>query len=64
MVHDTHGFYSTIIKEMGNVSVLLLRLHLKNAHLITLISDEKSGTMLFKALGTSFVLRDNQVFVS
>ena len=26
----------------------------KNAHLITL-SDEKSGTMLFKALKTSFV---------
>ena len=23
-------------------------------------ADEKSGTMLFKALGTSFVLRDNQ----
>ena len=59
MVHDTHGFYSKIIKEIGNVSVLLLRLHLKNAHLITL-SDEKSGTMLFKALGTSFVIRDNQ----
>ena len=59
MVHDAHGFYSKIIKEIGNVSVLLLRLHLKNAHLITL-SDEKSGTMLFKALGTSFVLRDNQ----
>ena len=60
MVHDTHGFYSKIINEIGNVSVLLLRLHLKNANLITL-SDEKSGTMLFKALGTSFVIRDNQV---
>ena len=23
-------------------------------------ADEKSGTMLFKALGTSFILRDNQ----
>ena len=59
MVHDTHGFYSKIIKEMRNVSVLLLRLHLKNAHLITL-SDEKSGTMLFKALKTGFVENKGQ----
>ena len=29
MVHDTHGFYSKIINEIGNVSVLLLRLPLK-----------------------------------
>ena len=59
MIHDTHGFYSKIIKEKGNVSVLLLPK--KPAHLITL-SEEKSGTMLFKALALrSFVLRDNQV---
>ena len=33
----------------------------KNAHLISL-SDEKSGTVLFKALKTGFVeIRDNQV---
>ena len=59
MVHDTHGFYSKIIREIGNVSVLLLRVHLKNAHLITL-SDEKSGTMLFKALITRFVENKGQ----
>ena len=29
MVHDTHGFYSKIMQEIGNVSVLLLRLYLK-----------------------------------
>ena len=26
MVHDTYGFYSKIINEIGNLSVLLLRL--------------------------------------
>ena len=29
MVHDTHGFYSKIINEIENLSVLLLRLLLK-----------------------------------
>ena len=56
MVHDTHGFYSKIINEMENLSVLLLRLLLKT---ITL-SDEKTGTMLFKALTTRFVENKGQ----
>ena len=48
MVHDTHGFYSKIINEIGNVSVFATKITPKNAHLITL-SDKKSGTMLFKS---------------
>ena len=46
MVHDTHGFYSKIMKEIGNVSVLLLRLYLKNAHLIGIIIAQNAWTSL------------------
>ena len=38
---------------------LAAKITLKNAHLITL-SDEKSGTMLFKALKTGFVKNKGQ----
>ena len=59
MVHDTHGFYRKIINEIGNESVLLLRLPLKTHILITL-SGKKSGTMLFKALKLGFVEKRGQ----
>ena len=51
MVHDTHGFYSKIIKKNMTLKRLAVNVNPKNVHLITL-SDEKSGTMLSKALKT------------
>ena len=51
--YTTHGFYSKIIENM-TVRRLAAKITPKNSHLITL-SDEKSGTMLFKALKTGFV---------
>ena len=53
MIHDTHGFYSKIIDELWHLIIecLSVKITPKNAHLITL-SDEKSGTMLFKVLKT------------
>ena len=54
MVHDTHEFYSKIIKEIWLFRVLLLRLPLKRTF------DEKSGTMLFTALKTGFVENKGQ----
>ena len=59
MVHETHGFYSKIINEIWHLSVLLLKITSKNARMITL-SDEKSGTMLFKDLEMGFVENKGQ----
>ena len=55
-------YISTISQKnrgLNSLSVLLLRLAIKNAHLTTL-SDEKSGTMIFKALKMGFVENKGQ----
>ena len=54
MVHDTHEFYSKMTLKR-----LAAQITLKNSHLITL-SDEKSGTMLFRVLKTGFVENKGQ----
>ena len=61
MVHDTHEFYSKIINEIWNISVLLLRLPLKT-HIWSHRLMERVEQCYFKALKTGLVeKRDNQV---
>ena len=55
MVHDTHGIYSKIINEIGNLSVLLLRLPLKMQTLSHYLMKRVEQCYKVKALRTSFV---------
>ena len=62
MVHDTqmtHMGFTVNYERNMTLRRLAAKITPKNAHLITL-SDEKSGTMLFKALKTSFVENKGQ----
>ena len=59
MVHDTHEFYIKIINEIWNISVLLLRLHLKT-HIWSHCLMERVEQCYFKALKTRFVENKGQ----
>ena len=59
MVHDTHEFYSKIINEIWNISVLVLRLPLKT-HIWSHRLMERVEQCYFKALKTGFVENKGQ----
>ena len=60
MVHDTHGFYSKIINEIENLSVLLLRLLLKTHIRSHYLMKRVEQCYIFKALTTRFVENKGQ----